>query len=388
MTFKELFQTGQCSISAIDAWSEIWHGRAGMAQSLQAFLGLSDEEYHVWLVEGNAGLAQTLNRGHMPAYETVYLSWDELTAQLQEIVDAELGPGFTVDLRRQDFYYWDMRLETAHKMNEALSEKICACLDLRDVDVLVFLEDDWVDNNCLCGLLSKLTHREVTSSHADDHGVWIICKSLVWSSPEFTAYLLRACLKSSNKDGNEGKSKNLSRNKEFAFTIFPKSAEFVKPAKKTLYHPTARQHNKFVQFVTLYYFDLSTANLLDLIGKALTRVPSIHQKLLYTGKIVQVEKDHLNSSIPVCNISGCHGYGMRQPHRIYDNVAFDSRYFFPASYPFSSAVSAFCTLCASTIPKVVLSRLRSSFRIRLTSLCKTLSRTLTPVSSFSDHTRK
>lgn len=193
MTFKELFQTGQCSISAIDAWSEIWHGRAGMAQSLQAFLGLSDEEYHVWLVEGNAGLAQTLNRGHMPAYETVYLSWDELTAQLQEIVDAELGPGFTVDLRRQDFYYWDMRLETAHKMNEALSEKICACLDLRDVDVLVFLEDDWVDNNCLCGLLSKLTHREVTSSHADDHGVWIICKSLVWSSPEFTAYLLTKC---------------------------------------------------------------------------------------------------------------------------------------------------------------------------------------------------
>ena len=57
---------------------------------------------------------------------------------------------------------------------------------------------------------------------------------------------LRACLKSSNKNGNEGKSKKLSRNKEFAFTIFPKPAEFVEPAKKTLYHPTARQHNKLV----------------------------------------------------------------------------------------------------------------------------------------------
>ena len=59
-------------------------------------------------------------------------------------------------------------------------------------------------------------------------------------------FFLRACLKSSNKNGNEGKSKKLSRNKEFAFTIFPKPAEFVEPAKKTLYHPTARQHNKLV----------------------------------------------------------------------------------------------------------------------------------------------
>jgi hypothetical protein len=42
---------------------------------------------------------------------------------------------------------------------------------------------------------------------------------------------LRACLKSSNEDGNEGKRENLSRNKKFAFTIFPKSAEFVEPAK-------------------------------------------------------------------------------------------------------------------------------------------------------------
>ena len=43
--------------------------------------------------------------------------------------------------------------------------------------------------------------------------------------------VVRACLKSSNEDGNEGKRENLSRNKKFAFTIFPKSAEFVEPAK-------------------------------------------------------------------------------------------------------------------------------------------------------------
>ena len=42
---------------------------------------------------------------------------------------------------------------------------------------------------------------------------------------------LRACLKSSNEDGDESKSKHLGRNKEFALTIFPKSAELVEPAK-------------------------------------------------------------------------------------------------------------------------------------------------------------
>ena len=195
MTFKELFQAGQCSIIAIDAWVEIWHKRKDIGQSLKSFLGLTDDEYQIWLLQGNAGLAQTLNNGHTPEYETVYLGWDELTAQVQEIVNSELGPGYTITLRRQDYYYWDMRIETVREMDEALSEKICERLDLRDVDVLMFLDNDWVDSNYLCGLLSKLTHREVTSSHADDNGVWIICKSLLWSSPEFTKYLLAKCEK-------------------------------------------------------------------------------------------------------------------------------------------------------------------------------------------------
>lgn len=44
MTFKELFQTGQCSISAIDAWVEIWHKEKAVQQSLQDLLGLTDKE--------------------------------------------------------------------------------------------------------------------------------------------------------------------------------------------------------------------------------------------------------------------------------------------------------------------------------------------------------
>ena len=91
MTFKELFRTGQCSISAIDAWVEIWHKEKAVQQSLQDLLGLTDKEYGVWLMQGNAGLAQLLNDGHTPEYETVYLGWDELTAQLQEIVNTESG---------------------------------------------------------------------------------------------------------------------------------------------------------------------------------------------------------------------------------------------------------------------------------------------------------
>ena len=91
MTFKELFQTGQCSISAIDAWVEIWHKEKVARQSLQDLLGLTDKEYRVWLMQGNAGLAKLLNDGHAPEYEAVYLGWDELTAQLQEIVNTELG---------------------------------------------------------------------------------------------------------------------------------------------------------------------------------------------------------------------------------------------------------------------------------------------------------
>ena len=193
MTFKEPFLTGQCSISAIDAWTEIWRQRSDVKNSLQEFLGLSDEEYQAWTLHGNAGLAQQINSDHLPEYGVVYLGWDELTDQLQKVVDAELGLGYVVTLRRQDHYYWDLNLRADQKMDAELSEKICKHLDLRDVDVKIFLDEDWIDSSHLHGLLTKLTHRKVTSSHADDNGVWIIYKDLLWSSPEFADRLLAGC---------------------------------------------------------------------------------------------------------------------------------------------------------------------------------------------------
>ncbi len=86
-----------------------------------------------------------------------------------------------------------------------------------------------------------------------------------------------------------------------------------------------------MQFTALHNFNLCAANIGDLLGKAFAGIASIHQKLLHMGKVVQIEKDHLNGSIPVRNVSGCDCYGVRQSHRIYNNVALDPGYFFPAS---------------------------------------------------------
>lgn len=193
MTFKELFQDGQCSINAINAWVEIWHKRDSIAQNLQDFLGLSDTEYQAWLVQGNASLAQELHEGHTPEYEAVYWDWGELMARLQMIVDEKLGLGYTVKLRREEYYYWSIKLECPQALDEAHCKQICEQLELNDVEVEEYLSDDWLDSGNLANLISELTNREVSSSHADDYGVWIICKSLLWSSPEFAGHLLAQC---------------------------------------------------------------------------------------------------------------------------------------------------------------------------------------------------
>jgi hypothetical protein len=102
---------------------------------------------------------------------------------------------------------------------------------------LVFLDESGVNTN-----LTRLYGRALSSQRAVDHAPL--------NTPQTTTVLssirLRACLKSSNEDGNECKRENLSRNIKFAFTIFPKSAEFVEPAEKALYHPAAWQNDKLV----------------------------------------------------------------------------------------------------------------------------------------------
>ena len=49
---------------------------------------------------------------------------------------------------------------------------------------------------------------------------------------------LRACLESFKKDSNEGENDHLTRVVQLPFTVFPKSASFVKPSKGPLNNPS------------------------------------------------------------------------------------------------------------------------------------------------------
>lgn len=62
MTFREQYLYGACAFSEIDACVERWHKAQPDGVSLQAYLGLPDEEYHAFLQPGgNARLAELLN---------------------------------------------------------------------------------------------------------------------------------------------------------------------------------------------------------------------------------------------------------------------------------------------------------------------------------------
>ena len=62
MTFREQYLYGVCEVSEIDACVERWHKTQPDGVSLQAYLGLPDEEYQAFLQPGgNARLAALLN---------------------------------------------------------------------------------------------------------------------------------------------------------------------------------------------------------------------------------------------------------------------------------------------------------------------------------------
>lgn len=207
MTFMDLYKKGMCPVTAIDLWVKEWHQGDAHGQSLREYLGLDDEEYRVWLTHGNRGLAAHIRSGHIPEYSVIHYGWDELSSLLQGIADTELGPGYTVKLLRRDFYFWDMILRAEKEVTEEESMNICERLDLRDVDSLMFVYDDQIDSGYLCGLLSKLVHRDAVSSHADEDGVWIVSRAVIDSSPKFTAHLISECERRLEK---EIRSKNYS----------------------------------------------------------------------------------------------------------------------------------------------------------------------------------
>lgn len=59
-TFKEDFFAGKACILDLDDYVERWHSDQSDSRSLTEYLGLSDEEYTIWLKLGDEALEHTL----------------------------------------------------------------------------------------------------------------------------------------------------------------------------------------------------------------------------------------------------------------------------------------------------------------------------------------
>ena len=52
MSFRDQFISGNCNLEALGEWVKIWHSGAAEGESLRDFLGLSYEEYQMWVAQG------------------------------------------------------------------------------------------------------------------------------------------------------------------------------------------------------------------------------------------------------------------------------------------------------------------------------------------------
>ena len=176
MTFKERYLRGECAISVINDWADAWRQAGLDLQALPAVLGLSEEEYRLWAVVGDEALAKRLSDSMDSPFTALHLDWDGLDRQLRDLVRSLLGAAYDTSIRRADYYYWDLKLSIPKDVDEDTSERICTLLELEEIDMNHFVWAEDVGNGQLNGLLSKLVHREVDSNHADDYGVWLICR--------------------------------------------------------------------------------------------------------------------------------------------------------------------------------------------------------------------
>lgn len=195
MSFREQFISGKCNLEALEEWVNIWHSGVAEDGPIQDFLGLSNEEYQVWLSQGNEALAKMLTGTAEPQYIALHLDWDALGDNLEALVRSLLGDDYEITISRVEYYYWDMKLTIPVDIDEELIKQICEKLHLQGVDPESFLWSEDVGNEKMNGLLSMLVNREVDSNHADDYGVWIICREYRTSSPEYAASLISRCEK-------------------------------------------------------------------------------------------------------------------------------------------------------------------------------------------------
>lgn len=193
MTFRERFLRGDCSMDMIDDLAQFWHTSPISGQTIQDFLGLSNEEYQIWIAGGKRALAEKLTALMERKYLAFHLEWDDLGAQLESLVQRLLPIPCGVTIKRMDYYFWEMSLDISADVDESLSAEICERLKLQTVELDHFVDGDSVDSNQMLTLLEQLTHHEVSSSHADDYGVWIICKEYRASSSNYPTRLISGC---------------------------------------------------------------------------------------------------------------------------------------------------------------------------------------------------
>lgn len=158
-------------------------------------------------------MAKILPKGSQIQYTTVYLDWDELNDQLQSLVQKKLSQECAISIGRLDDHHWEMKFEFQAEIDETLSVNICERLGLlQSIEPNHFVNCDVVDDDQLLHLLEELTGHEVSSSHADNGGVWIICKDHQTSSEEFAARLLSDFEKRLNSEIH-GRSRQASTKK-------------------------------------------------------------------------------------------------------------------------------------------------------------------------------
>ena len=201
MTFKEHFQLGDCTIGMMDEFIAAWHDQEMISKmSLADYLGFDDEDMEILLKYGAEALAHRLGANSEVQYQALYFTWDDLRDQLEDLVQSILGNEWKADVRRFDYYYWSLKLIAPVPMDEALSEMVQDALGLTGLEFDHFVDDDCVDNSSLLGLLGKMTRREVSSSHADDDGVWIIAKQKRLPDEARVEQLIQACEKRLRKE--------------------------------------------------------------------------------------------------------------------------------------------------------------------------------------------
>lgn len=176
MTFKERYLRGDCPVDVLNDWVEVWKSNRFDYKLLPAVLGLTEDEYRLWAIAGNNALAERLSSSMQTPYAALHLDRDDLAFRLKPLVQSLLGPAYDLYLHRVDDYYWDLRLRLPSDVDEEECEKTCELLELEEMDPDDLLWSGEIGNSQLNGLLGKLVQREVISNHADDYGVWIICK--------------------------------------------------------------------------------------------------------------------------------------------------------------------------------------------------------------------